>query len=148
VPGENIKIKFLAKGGGAENCSAIKMFKPTHSFEEINDFVLETVKNAGANACPPIIVGVGIGGTFDYAPVLAKKALLRKIGRHSASHETKKWEKELLEKINKTGIGPMGLGGSVTALAVNIERYPCHISSLPVAVTLDCHAHRVREITI
>ncbi len=148
VPGDKLKLTLLTKGGGAENCSAIKMLKPTDSYEEINQFVLETVKNAGANACPPMIIGVGIGGTFDYAPILAKKALLRKVGKHSSAHETKEWEKELLEKINQTGIGPMGLGGTTTALAVNIERHPCHISSLPVAVNIDCHAHRVKEATL
>lgn len=148
VPGDKLKLTLLTKGGGAENCSAIKMFRPTDSYEEINEFILETVKNAGANACPPIIVGVGIGGTFDYAPVLAKKALLRKVGAHSSAFETKEWEKELLKKINQTGIGPMGLGGTTTALAVNIERHPCHISSLPVAINIDCHAHRVKEATL
>jgi len=142
VPGENIKIRLLAKGGGAENCSAVKMFTPSASREEINKFVLETVEKGGPNACPPIIVGVGIGGTFDYAPELAKKALLREVGTHNSEHDIAQWEKELLEKINRTGIGPMGLGGRTTALAVNIEKYPCHISSLPVAVNIDCHAHR------
>lgn len=148
VPGENIKIGLLAKGGGAENCSAIKMFKPGSSKEEIDEFILETVKNSGANPCPPIIVGIGIGGTFDYAPVLAKKSLLREVGRHSSSKDTAVWEKELLEKINKLGIGPMGLGGTTTALVVNIEKYPCHISSLPVAVNIECHAHRCKHAEI
>ncbi|MFH1347852.1 MAG: fumarate hydratase, partial [Candidatus Margulisiibacteriota bacterium] len=111
VPGENIKIGVLCKGGGAENCSAIKMFKPTSTKEEIDEFIIETVEKAGPNACPPLIVGVGIGGTFDYAPLLAKKALLRKVGMHNSEPDVAKWEKELLEKVNKTGIGPMGLGG-------------------------------------
>jgi fumarate hydratase subunit alpha len=148
VPGETIKIGVLTKGGGAENCSAIKMFKPNSTKEEINEFVLETVENAGPNACPPIIAGIGVGGTFDYAPLLAKKALLRAVGRHNSEKDTAEWEKELLEKINKTGIGPMGLGGKTTALAVNIEKYPCHISSLPVAVNIECHAHRYKEAII
>lgn len=148
VPGENIKIGLLAKGGGAENCSALKMFNPHSPKEEIDDFVIETVEKAGPNACPPIIVGIGIGGTFDYAPVLAKKALLREVGKRNSEHDTAQWEKELLGKINKTGIGPMGLGGRTTALAVNIEKHPCHISSLPVAVNIECHAHRCKEATI
>jgi fumarate hydratase subunit alpha len=148
VPGENIKIRLLAKGGGAENCSAVKMFKPSSTKDEISDFVLETVENAGPNACPPIIVGIGVGGTFDHAPLLAKKALLREVGRHHSEKDTADWEKELLEKINKTGIGPMGLGGKTTSLAANIEKYPCHISSLPVAVNIECHAHRYKEAVI
>jgi fumarate hydratase subunit alpha len=148
VPGENIKIGLLAKGGGAENCSAIRMFKPTSTKEEIDRFILETVEKAGPNACPPMIIGVGIGGSFDFAPVLAKKALLRKVGMHNSEHDTAKWEKELLEKINNTGIGPMGVGGRTTTLAVNFERRPCHISSLPVAVNIDCHAHRCKEAIV
>ena len=148
VPGENIKIRLLAKGGGAENCSAVKMFTPTSEKEDIDNFILQTVETAGPNACPPVIVGVGIGGTFDYAPQLAKKALLREVGIHNSEHDTAQWEKELLEKINRTGIGPMGLGGRTTALAVNIEKHPCHISCLPVAVNIECHAHRCKEATI
>ncbi len=148
VPGEQITIKIMTKGGGAENCSAIKMFKPASTKEEIDKFILETVENAGPNACPPMIVGIGIGGTFDYAPNLAKQSLFRVIGHHNSHPDTAKWEKELLEKINKTGIGPMGLGGTTTALAVNIERRPCHISSLPVAVNIECHAHRAKEAVI
>lgn len=148
VPGENIKIGVLCKGGGAENCSAIKMFKPTSTKEEIDEFIIATVEAAGPNACPPMIIGVGIGGSFDYAPVLAKKALLRKVGMHSSTHDVAKWEKELLEKVNETGIGPMGLGGRTTALAVNIVKHSCHISSLPVAVNIECHAHRYKEATI
>ncbi|MFH1826168.1 MAG: fumarate hydratase [bacterium] len=145
VPGEQIRIRLLTKGGGAENCSAIKMFQPSSTKEEISEFILATVFAAGANACPPVIVGVGIGGSFDYAPILAKKALLRDVGQASEKKETAAWEKELLDKINKSGIGPMGLGGTTTALAVQIERHPCHISCLPVAVNLECHAHRAKE---
>ncbi|MFH1541601.1 MAG: fumarate hydratase [bacterium] len=150
VPGESIKIQVLTKGGGAENCSAIKMFKPYSSKTEIDEFILETVKKAGANACPPIIAGIGIGGSFDQAPLLAKKALLREIGQPGCSKEkdTIAWEKHLLEMINKTGIGPMGLGGTTTALAVHIERQPCHISSLPVAVNIQCHSHRYKYAEI
>jgi fumarate hydratase subunit alpha len=148
VPGEEIRIKLLAKGGGAENCSAIRMFKPSSGKEELTQFIIETVEKAGPNACPPIIIGVGIGGSFDQAPLIAKKALLREVGHHHSNHEIAQWEKELLEKINKLGIGPMGLGGRTTALAVNIEKAPCHISSLPVAVNIQCHSHRFKEATI
>lgn len=148
VPGETIKISLMAKGGGAENCSAVKMFNPNSRKEEISEFVLDTVKKAGPNACPPMIVGVGIGGSFDYVPVIAKKSLLREVGMHNSEKDTADWERELLDKINKTGIGPMGLGGKITALAVNIEKRPCHISSLPVAVNIECHAHRVKHAEI
>jgi len=148
VSGENIRIRLLAKGGGAENCSAIRMFTPSATKGEIENFIIETVEKSGPNACPPIIVGVGIGGTFDYAPLLAKKALLRETGMHHSEKDIAEWERALLEKINKTGIGPMGLGGRTTALAVHIEKYPCHISSLPVAVNIECHAHRHKEATI
>ena len=148
VPGEKIKIGLLCKGGGAENKSAVKMLKPSSTKEEIEQFILETVKNAGPDACPPFIVGVGIGGNFDTVAIIAKKALLRPVGNHNSESDTAKWEKELLEKINKLGIGPMGLGGRTTALAVNIERRPCHISSLPVAVNMECHAHRFKSTII
>lgn len=148
VAGENIRIGLLAKGGGAENCSAVKMFTPSSSREEISRFVVETVEKAGPNACPPLIVGVGVGGTFDQAPALAKKALLRTLGSHHSEKDTAEWEKELLERINRTGIGPMGLGGRTTALAVNIEKRPCHISSLPVAVNIECHSHRYKYAEI
>ncbi|MFA4857697.1 MAG: fumarate hydratase [Candidatus Margulisiibacteriota bacterium] len=148
VPGNKIKIHFLAKGGGAENCSQIKMFKPTVDPEEIQAFVIGVVKQAGASACPPVIVGVGIGGTFDKAPSLAKKALFRKIGSRNKDKTAAEMEKELLAKINQTGIGPSGLGGKTTALAVFVESFPCHIASLPVAVNMECHAHRVKECVI
>ncbi|MDI6732108.1 MAG: fumarate hydratase [Candidatus Margulisbacteria bacterium] len=148
VPGAKIKIGFLAKGGGAENCSALRIFNPSTDREEIDNFILETVEAAGPNACPPIIVGVGIGGNFDTAAYLAKKALCRKVGAHNSGHAAQQWEKELLKKINLLGIGPMGLGGTTTALAVNIEKRPCHISSLPAAVNIDCHAHRFKETII
>jgi fumarate hydratase subunit alpha len=148
VPGENIKITVLAKGGGAENCSAIKMFNPNTRKEEISDFILETVIAGGPNDCPPIIVGVGIGGSFDLAPSIAKKSLLREVGMHNSETEIAEWERALLEKINKTGIGPMGLGGKTTALAINIDKHPCHISSLPVAVNIQCHSHRHKTVVI
>ncbi|OGC35451.1 fumarate hydratase [candidate division WOR-1 bacterium RIFOXYB2_FULL_48_7] len=145
VPGEELKIGLLCKGGGAENRSALKMFNPATSQTEIDEFIIQTVKNAGPNACPPLIVGVGIGSNFDGVALLAKKALLRPVGRHASSPFTAKWEKALLNRINSLNVGPMGLGGTTTALAVNIEKRPCHISSLPVAVNIECHAHRYKE---
>ena len=148
VPGDKIKIQLMCKGGGAENRSAVKMFKPTSSKEEIENFILTTIEQAGPNACPPMIVGVGIGGNFETAPLLAKKALLRPLNKLHSAPDTAKWERSLLEKANKLGIGPMGLGGTTTVLAVQIEKRPCHISSLPVAVNIECHAHRCQEVII
>jgi fumarate hydratase subunit alpha len=148
VPGDKIKITFMAKGGGCENVGAYKMFKPGSGREEIEGFVVDTVRAAGANPCPPIIVGVGIGGNQENSALLAKKALLREVGKLSSNKETHKMEKELLTKINSLGIGPEGLGGTVTALVVHIETAPCHIASLPVSVAVDCHAHRVKEAVI
>ena len=144
VPGDRIKITFMAKGGGCENVGAYKMFKPGAGREEIEEFVVDTVKAAGPNPCPPIIVGVGIGGNQENSALLAKKALLREAGKLNSNKETHKMEKELLAKINDLGIGPEGLGGTVTALAVHIETSPCHIASLPVTVSIDCHAHRIK----
>jgi fumarate hydratase subunit alpha len=148
VPGEKIKITFMAKGGGCENVGAYKMFKPGAGRDEVEQFVVDAVSNAGGNPCPPIIVGVGIGGNQERSSFLAKKALLREIGKQSSNKETHQMEKELLEKINKLGIGPEALGGTTTALAVHIETAPCHIASLPVTVSIDCHAHRVKEAII
>ncbi len=148
VPGEKITIGFLPKGGGAENCSFQKMFLPTTTREEITEYIISNIKDKAARACPPIIVGIGIGGTFDYSTFLAKKALTRKVGRSSSDQKMAAYEAELLKRINKLGIGPMGLGGNTTALAVHIEPYPCHIASLPVAVNIECHSHRYREVTI
>jgi fumarate hydratase subunit alpha len=148
VPGDKIKIQLMCKGGGAENRSAVKMFKPTSTKEEIEQFILGTIEQAGPNACPPLIVGVGIGGNFETAALIAKKALLRPIGHLHSAPDTAKWERSLLEKANKLGIGPMGLGGTTTVLGVQIEKRPCHISSLPVAVNIECHAHRYKEATI
>ncbi|KAF0134840.1 MAG: fumarate hydratase subunit alpha [Candidatus Saganbacteria bacterium] len=146
VDGYNIKIGILPKGGGAENMSAIKMFLPTAKKEDLIKFIVETVVSNGAKACPPLILGIGIGGTFDYAAYLAKKALTRKIG--AKNKDTVELEKEILSQVNKTGLGPMGLGGRVTALAVHIETHPCHITSLPVAINFECHAHRYQEIIL
>jgi fumarate hydratase subunit alpha len=148
VPGDRVKIGLLCKGGGAENKSAVRMFKPTSPAKEIEAFVLETIKNAGPDACPPLIVGVGIGGNFDSVTLLAKKALLRPVGQHHSGADIAKMEKSLFDQANKLGIGPMGLGGKTTVLAVNIERRPCHISSLPVAVNIECHAHRYKNTII
>ena len=144
VPDNHLKITFMAKGGGCENMSRIAMLTPADGREGVIHFVVETVEKAKANPCPPIIVGVGIGGTFDYAALLAKKALLRPVGSENKNPETAQLEKELLDKINHLGIGAQGLGGRITALAVHVESHPCHIASLPVAVNIDCHSHRVK----
>lgn len=148
VPGENVRIIAAPKGGGSENMSAIKMLRPADGIEGVKKFVLETVEKAGGNPCPPIIVGVGIGGTFEKAAYLSKKALLREIGEHNKDERYARLEKDLLTEINKLGIGPMGFGGRVTALAVNIEYYPCHIASLPVAVNIQCHSARHKEVIL
>jgi len=148
VPGDHLKLTFIAKGGGCENMSALKMLKPADGVEGIKAFVVETVRAAGANPCPPVVVGVGIGGTFDMAALLAKKALLRPVGEPSPEPETASLEQELLERINNLGIGPQGFGGRVTALAVHVEKHACHIAGLPVAVNLDCHAHRIKEAVL
>ncbi|MFQ6082121.1 MAG: fumarate hydratase [Candidatus Aminicenantia bacterium] len=149
VPGEKFKITFMAKGGGAENMSAIRMFAPAAGQEGIEDFVVETVDKAGANPCPPIIVGVGIGGNFETSALLAKKALLRRpLGSHNSDPFYADMEKGLFKRINNLGIGPQGLGGRVTTLAVHIETYPCHIASLPAAVNIECHSHRVMEFEL
>ncbi|MEE8417155.1 MAG: fumarate hydratase [candidate division Zixibacteria bacterium] len=148
VPGDKIKIIILPKGGGSENMSAIRMLKPSDGESGVKDFVVETVKNAGGNPCPPIIVGVGIGGSFDKCAYLAKRALLREVGSVHPDPYYAEMERELLEKVNNTGIGPQGLGGRITALAVHIETHPCHIASLPVAVNTQCHSARHKEIVI
>jgi len=148
VPGDKLKITFIAKGGGCENMSRTAMLTPAQGRDSVIDFVVSTVKSAGANPCPPIIVGVGLGGTFEYAALLSKKAILRPVGSHNKDSNTANLEDELLEEINKLGIGPQGFGGKVTALAVHVETYPCHIASLPVAVNIECHSHRHKSIVI
>lgn len=148
VPGDKVKIAITAKGFGSENMSRIKMLKPADGAEGVKDFIIKTAVEAGPNPCPPIIVGVGIGGTMEMSAVLSKKALLRTIGEHNEDPRYAKLEEEILEAINKSGIGPAGLGGRTTALAVNIEYYPTHIAGLPVAVNICCHASRHAEITI
>ena len=148
VPGDKLKITVAPKGGGSENMSAAKVLKPSDGLEGVKRFVVETVRNAGPNPCPPVVVGVGIGGTLEHAALISKKAILRTIGVSSANPLDARLESELLEAVNKTGVGPSGLGGRVTALAVHVESYPCHIASLPVAVTLQCHAARHKEIEL
>ena len=142
VPGDKIKITVAPKGFGSENMSQIKMLRPSDGIEDVKAFVLKAVEEAGPNPCPPIIVGVGIGGTFDKAALLAKKALLRETGTPSADPLYAKLEEELLEKINALGIGPQGFGGKTTAFAVAVEHYPTHIAGLPVAVNINCHVAR------
>ncbi len=141
--GNKLKITVLPKGFGCENKAQLKMFNPTAKISEIEKFILDAVKSAGPDACPPYVVGVGIGGTADYAMFLAKKALLKKVARPAG-----KLEQELLKKINKLHIGPMGLGGKTTCLGVNIETYPTHIAGLPVAVNISCHALRSATRTL
>jgi fumarate hydratase subunit alpha len=148
VPGDKLKITAVPKGGGAENMSRLIMLTPSAGRQGIIDNVLKAVDEAGSNPCPPIIVGVGIGGTAEKTMMLAKKALLRKVGEHSADPEVADLEKELLEKINRLGIGPMGYGGRTTALAVNIEVFPAHIAGMPLAVNLNCHSARHKEAVI
>jgi len=143
VKGDKLKLTVLAKGFGCENKSALKMFRPTDELNQIKQFIIDTVKSAGPDACPPYIVGVGIGGTADYASYLAKKALLEKLNTKSSG-----WEQDLLRKINKLNIGPMGLGGKATVLAVNIKTYPTHIAGLPVAVNISCHALRSASVVL
>ena len=142
VEGNHIKITIAPKGFGSENMSRIFMLKPADGIEGVKEAILTAVKDSGPNACPPMVIGVGIGGTFEKCALLAKKALTRPVGEHSQIQYISDMEKELLEKINKTGIGPGGLGGSTTALAVNIITYPTHIAGLPVAVNICCHVNR------
>jgi fumarate hydratase subunit alpha len=146
VPGDTLKILLAPKGAGSENMSRVAMLKPSDGLEGIKDLVIDRVREAGANPCPPVIVGVGIGGTMEKAALIAKKAMLRLIGSLNPDPELAALEAELLEKINDLGIGPQGLGGRTTALAVHIEVFPCHIASLPVAVNINCHASRHKEI--
>jgi len=146
VPGNRLKISVMPKGAGSENMSTVKMLSPAEGVQGVKKFVLEWVGERGANACPPLVVGVGIGGTFEGVAMLAKKALLRSIGSRNPEPFYAEMEDELLKRINNLGLGPQGLGGSTTALAVHIETYPCHIASLPLAINLQCHA--IRHATI
>jgi len=142
VPGDKLKITLLPKGGGSENMSYLKMLSPAAGRQGVIDFVVESVEKSGANPCPPTIVGVGIGGTADKAMDLAKRSLLREVGTPSPDPEVAKLERDILGAVNRLGIGPMGFGGRVTALAVHVETFPTHIASLPVAVNLQCHSAR------
>jgi len=145
VPGDKVKLLVMPKGFGSENMSAIAMLKPADGAKGIVDFVVETVKKAGPNPCPPTIIGVGIGGTIDKAMVIAKKVIARKIGEHNQNEKYAILEEEILTKINNLGIGPAGLGGNITSLAVHIDYLPTHIAGMPVAVNICCHAARHAE---
>lgn len=148
VKGDELAIEFAPKGFGSENMSKLKMLKPSDGIEGIKQFIIDTVSEAGPNPCPPIVVGVGIGGTVDKCAQIAKKALLREVGVHHENNEIEELEKELLIKINNLGIGPQGLGGNTTALSVNVETFPTHIAGLPVVVNINCHASRHKKVTI
>jgi fumarate hydratase subunit alpha len=148
VPGATLKIMVMAKGGGCENRSKYKMLTPADGPEGVKDWILECIKTAGPDACPPLIAGVGVGGTFEKAAILSKKALFREIGSPNPDPAVDAIEKEVLGRANRLGIGPQGYGGDTTAFAIHILTYPCHITSLPVAVTIECHAHRHKEVTL
>ncbi|SKA76699.1 fumarate hydratase [Desulfobaculum bizertense] len=148
VPGDSLKISFMAKGGGSENMSRVTMLTPAQGWPGIREYVLRRVAEAGPNPCPPIMLGIGIGGTFEKAPIMAKHALLRGLNDQHPDERLAALEKELLDDVNKLGIGPMGLGGKTTCLAVKIEMAPCHIASLPLAVNVQCHSIRHEEVTI
>lgn len=148
VPGESLKISFMAKGGGSENMSRVTMLAPSQGFEGIKNFILDRVAEAGPNPCPPILVGIGIGGTFENAAILSKKALLRELDDTHPDPEIAAKENELLGLINDLGIGPMGLGGKTTCLAVKIAMAPVHLASLPLAVNIQCHSARHKEVTL
>lgn len=145
VPGDGMRITVLPKGGGSENYGEVRMLMPAEGKDGVRAFVLEMVHKGGPNPCPPIIVGVGIGGNFETSALLSKEALMVPVGKRSDDGELAAMETELLEEINATGIGPQGYGGTVTALDVHIKMAPCHLASLPVAVNIQCHAHRIRE---
>ena len=148
VPGSSLHLVVAPKGFGSENMGGLKMCKPSEGLEGALQFVVDTVDRAGGNPCPPIIVGVGVGGTMEKATFLAKKSLLREVGKHNPEERLAKIEAELLDRVNRLGIGPQGFGGVTTALAVNLEVYPTHIAGMPVAVNIGCHATRHKEITL
>ena len=148
VKGDKLKLSVAPKGGGSENMSVVKMLIPADGVEGIKKLVVDTVRNGGGKPCPPIIVGVGIGGNFEKCALLAKEALLREIDDESSDKICAKLEKDLLKEINETGVGPMGLGGTVTCLAVKVNAHPCHIASLPVAINIQCHASRHKSVEI
>lgn len=148
VPGDRLRLVVLPKGGGSENASALQMLKPSDGVEGVRDFVVERVSDQGVNACPPLLVGVGIGSNFEGCALLAKRALLRPLGQPAADADDAALEAELLARINALGIGPGGFGGAVTALAVHVETAPCHIASLPCAVNIQCNGHRRAEVVL
>jgi fumarate hydratase subunit alpha len=148
VPGATLKIMLMAKGGGCENRSKYKMLTPAEGTEGVKAWVIECVRTAGPDACPPLILGVGVGGTFEKAAILSKKALFRELGSPNPDPTLDALEKELLDRANRLGIGPQGYGGDTTAFGIHILAYPCHITSLPVAVTIECHAHRHKGATL
>lgn len=148
VPGDRARIRFGAKGGGSENCSRLAMLTPADGGGGVKRFAVETVEKAGAKSCPPLVVGVGVGGNFETCALLAKRALLREFGSANPDRDLAALEREIWEAANATGVGPSGLGGRVTVLAVHVESAPCHIASLPVAVNLDCHSHRHGEAVL
>jgi fumarate hydratase subunit alpha len=148
VPGAGLKLMIMAKGGGCENRSKYVMLTPAAGLPGVKDFIIECVKTAGPDACPPLILGVGIGGTFEKSAILSKKALFRELGSPNPDPAIDALEQELLERANRLGIGPQGYGGDTTSLGIHVLTYPCHITSLPVAVTIECHAHRHKEVTL
>jgi len=148
VPGDRLKITVLPKGGGSENMSYLRMLTPSAGRQGVIDFVVESVEHSGANPCPPIIVGVGVGGTADYAMLLAKHALLRPVGQPSPDADNAALEADILERVNRLGLGPQGLGGTLTALAVHVESHPCHLASMPVGINLQCHCARRGEVLL
>jgi fumarate hydratase subunit alpha len=148
VPGDKLKLMVVPKGGGSENMSRVHMLRPAAGLAGIKEKIVETVREAGPNPCPPIIVGIGIGGTFEQAALLAKKALLREVGSKNPDPELAALEKEFLTLVNNIGIGPAGLGGRITALAVHLNMMPCHIASLPLAINIQCHASRHQEVVL
>ena len=148
APGATLKIMIMAKGGGCENRSRYTMLTPAAGAPAVKDFIIECVKTAGPDACPPLILGVGLGGTFEKAAILSKKALFRELGSPDPDPMLDGLENELLERANRLGIGPQGYGGDTTALGIHVISFPCHITSLPVAVTIECHAHRHKEATL
>ena len=148
VPGAELKLAIMAKGGGCENRSKYTMLTPAAGIEGVKDFIVECVKMAGPDACPPLILGVGVGGTFEKAALLSKKALFRELGSPNPDSTLDALEQELLARANRLGIGPQGYGGDTTSFGIHMLTYPCHITSLPVAVTIECHAHRHKEVTL
>jgi fumarate hydratase subunit alpha len=148
VPGAHVRIMLMAKGGGCENRSKYKMLTPAEGLEGVKAWILECIRTAGPDACPPLIAGVGVGGTFEKAAILSKKALFRELGTPNPDPAVTAIEQEVLDRANRLGIGPQGYGGDTTAFGVHILTYPCHITSLPVAVTIECHAHRHKEVTL